>query len=528
MTDVEHETATLLDELARILGPQDVLRGRSDREFFSTDVFDSGVVAAAVIRPGSIETLARSIAAVTRAKYAVFPRGGGLSYTKGYLPERPNSVVIDTTQLNDIVEVNTTDMYVVVEAGVTWHQLYERLRPERVRTPFFGTGSGLYATVGGTLSQNAMNYGSTRFGPASESVLGLEVVLADGRRVILGSAATPYQPSPFFRGYGPDLVGLFLADNGALGVKATATLRLIRYPESIDYASFDFTTEATFAAALSEIGRSNVASECFGYDPSFLTKRLAVRDLAGDFRRLAGIAKSGRSLLGGVSAAFKVAAAGRRYLEGTQYALHAVVEGRNDTETDAALSLINKIASSHNGKPIPTTLPQVIRATPFGPPNLLLGAGGERWIPVHAVVPHSRLQATMKAMDEYFDSHADVVARHGIDWGYIVLAAGTSGCLIEPAFYWHDIRGNYIEHYLESGFLKNLENHPPDLDARRAVAKIRSDLAQVFMKLGAAHFQIGRFYPYKESRDPTTFELLQHIKGTVDPDNLMNPGALGF
>lgn len=521
------ETA-LITALEGRLGTEFVVTDPGERQFYSSDVFSSGEVAALVVRPGSIDELGETVATATKAGYSIVPRGGGLSYTDGYIPDRPRSIIVDTQRLNRITEINTEDMHVTAECGVTWKQIYDALKEAGVRTPFFGTGSGLHATVGGTLSQNAINYGSTLHGTASDSVLGLDIVPASGKLLRTGSAATPYEPSPFFRTYGPDLTGLFLADNGALGIKAAATLRLIPWPAVTRFASFDFATHVAFAGALSEISRQAVAAECFGYDPFFITQRLKVRDLAGDLVRLAGVARAGRTVLGGLADAFKVAAAGRRYLEGTRYALHVVVEGRDEAEADSALAIAKRAASAHDGKEIDNTLPQVVRGNPFGPPNLLLGAGGERWIPVHALVPHSRLVATMDALDAYFDENAEVVEAHSIEWGYIVLACGTSACLIEPAFYWKDSLEELHKRYLEPGFLRKLPRHPANPEARAAVSRIREDLAEMFMLAGAVHFQIGKFYRYRESRTPGTFELLQALKAHLDPEGLMNPGALGL
>jgi FAD/FMN-containing dehydrogenase len=50
----------------------------------------------------------------------------------------------------------------------------------------------------------------------------------------------------------------------------------------------------------------------------------------------------------------------------------------------------------------------------------------------------------------------------------------------------------------------------------------------MFMRMGAAHFQIGRFYPYRDSRHGDTFALLRAVKQHVDPDGLINPGVLGL
>src|SRR5690606_9073548 len=112
------------------------------------------------------------------AGVAVSTRGGAMSYTRGHVPVRPDTVIIDATGLDRILEVNTVDRYVTVEPGVTWAQLRAALRGTGFRTPYIGTLSGNFATVGGGLSQNATGMGRVTL---ADHVMGLEVVLGDGR-----------------------------------------------------------------------------------------------------------------------------------------------------------------------------------------------------------------------------------------------------------------------------------------------------------------------------------------------------------
>ena len=126
-----------------------------------------------------------------------------------------NSVTIDLRGIDQVFEINETDMYVRVGVGCTWHNLYTALKARGLRTPYFGPMSGYSATVGGALSQGSFFLGSTEYGTVMDSVLSLEMVLADGSIVHTGSDSAA-GVAPFYRNYGPDLTGLFLADTGAL------------------------------------------------------------------------------------------------------------------------------------------------------------------------------------------------------------------------------------------------------------------------------------------------------------------------
>ena len=266
-------TSDLVRDLVAQLGAEIVLQDPDNRTFFSHDVVHTAEHdVACVLQPRTIAELRHGVSLITAAGRAVIPRGGGASYTKGYLATTPGAVLIDTTSLARIVSIDTSAMTVTVECGVTWKALEEALRPHGVRTPFWGPMSGAFATVGGALSQHAIIWGAARYGVSGDSVLGLEVVLADGSLLRTGSDGTRGGTS-FYRNYGPDLTGLFLGDAGAFGIKATATLRLMRLPAAVATASFSFATHDALTLAMCELARIGVLSECFGLDPVLRRQR---------------------------------------------------------------------------------------------------------------------------------------------------------------------------------------------------------------------------------------------------------------
>ena len=176
-----------LDTLQRALGDR-VIADAATRDYYANDVFwQPGIPPLAVVLPQTREEAAEAVRLATDAGLSVVPRGGGMSYTKGYLPDRADSVVIDSRKLNRILEVNTDDRYITVEAGCTWEKVNEALDGTGLRTGYWGPLSGINATVGGALSQNSAFFGSARNGVVADSVLGVTVVLADGRIVTTGS-----------------------------------------------------------------------------------------------------------------------------------------------------------------------------------------------------------------------------------------------------------------------------------------------------------------------------------------------------
>jgi FAD/FMN-containing dehydrogenase len=516
-----------LAALRALLGADDVIVDAGELAFYSTDVYRRAEVDAALaIRPRSVDHLQAAVALCTAAGLAVIPRGGGLSYTGGFLPVRAGSVMVDMLGLDRIVEINETDMYVTVECGATWKSLYETLKARGLRTPYFGPMSGYGSTVGGALSQGSVFLGSTRYGTTAESVLGLEVVLADGSLLRTGSAGGEHSPGPFFRHYGPDLTGLFLHDAGALGFKARATLRLMKTPRHTGFIAFTFARQAELFAAMSEISRRGLASECYAADPYIWGMRLWDDDLGRDVSRMVGVVKSGRGLAGGLKDAVRMAVAGRKALQDVEYAMNVAVDGNSQAEVDLALAEVRAIASK--GREIEATVPRMVRGAPFMPPNDVLGPKGQRWAPSHGIAPHSRIAALADDLVAFFDERRTVLETHGIEWGFVAFAISTSAVLLEPMLYWPGARERYHERVIAPAHLAKLPVLAADPAAAAAMQALRDDLSRFWMTHGCAHLQVGKTYRYLESRQPPVRTLIEQLKAALDPRGLVNPGSLGL
>ena len=245
---------------------------------FGSDLHHDGPAPLALVRPSSIDSLCQVVRTATTHHRAVVPRGGGVSYTAGYTPADPGAVLIDTGALDRVVEISTNDGYVTVEAGCTWSALADALTPTGYRPAFFGPFSGAFATVGGAISQSAVVWGAGRHGASGEAVLSVGLVLADGSLLRTGHDATGRPDgtaaAPYFRPYGPDLTGLFLGDCGALGVKATVTLRLVEIPAALTPLTFTFDQDDDLVAAMSELARRELGSTVVATDAAMARQRI--------------------------------------------------------------------------------------------------------------------------------------------------------------------------------------------------------------------------------------------------------------
>lgn len=494
---------------------------------YRTDVFFAAPCApVAVAKPASVEAVQALVRAAAQTGFVLAPRGAGLSYSDGYIPANDHTVIVDLRALDRIVEINGPDRYVIVQAGVTWEQLYVALQGTGLRTPFWGTFSGKHATIGGALSQGAKFFGSGNRGSAAESVLGLEVVVGDGSVVMTGSAGTPHQPTPFYRYYGPDLTGVFLGDCGAYGIKTGVALQLIPAAAHLRTASFGFGHAAQMFAAMTEIGASMIASECFAMDPFLVDLRMRFEGLQEDLQSFRDVFAAQRSVLAGIRDAASLALHGRRFLQDSGFLMSAVTEGDEDAEAESRMRRVRAIVAKNGGREVPNSLPKVVRASPFRRLNRLLGPSGERIVWFHAMLPNSRAVELYVETEKMFDKFNDEVKAHGLRWGYLISVNGPSTFGIEPIVYFHDVALPIHAQYIDADHFAKLPKHPADASAHAAVARIRDAIIGRWTEMGATHLQIGRRYPFMSTRTDGTRAALQAMKRTFDPQGLFNPGVL--
>ncbi len=496
-----------------------VITDATELDYFATDVYSQGQPLLAVLRPADANALAAAVKQLVDAGVAIIARGGGMSYTSGYLATQQPTVLVDTSSLNQVVEINVEDAYVVVDAGVTWEALQKALNEKNVRTPYFGPMSGSHATVGGALSQGSVFHGSARYGSAADTVLGVEVVTANGDVLRTGSSAAA-NTSPFFRWYGPDMTGVFLGDCGLLGIKTRAVLRLLPKHTQIDYLSWQFERSDQLMGAMGALARAGLASETAAFDPSLSQIRMRRASLTADVKTLGNVIKKG-----GLMQGLKLVTKGRDFLDPDLFTLHITLEADSAGEIAARVEAAKKAVQPF-GHEVENSVPKVMAANPFAAKNSMLGSSGERWAPIHAIVPHSSSTQMFNALQALFAREKPMMDQHGLFIGTLMSTVGAQATLIEPCIYWPDSHNAFHIRTVDADHRAKIGCPGEHLEARAAADDLKRKIADTMRAQGAVNFQIGKFYTYREGRDPAALAMLDAIKAQLDPKGLMNPGVL--
>lgn len=520
----------VVSALRQLLGHAHVSTDPAELELCAVDFSEIRLATPAVIAtPGSTTDVRGIVELARRFRAPLVPRGASMSYTLGPIPKKEGSIIVDMRRMNRILSLDLEGLSVTVEPGVTWAQLRAAVADCDYELPFHGTFSGLRATVGGGLGNLALGWGK---GDITTYLLGMEVVLPDGRLLHTGAMATdPDHPGLIC--YGPDLTGVFVHDAGSFGIKTKACFRLERKPGGTAYGAWGFRDEDQALELMCEIARLGVATNCFVYGPYhhevFRSRPRPDPGAARAMLRTVARGSSGR-LNAMRNVADLVRGGSLSFLGRWPWSVQLVVDGSSQGAANASLRVARRAARRLGGTAIPPSLIIAMRTMPFLPiDDLIVGMNGESCFPSNCTVALSRGRELKRALDEFFAAQQSHMLEQGLSVTRLYLT--TANCFgVEPIIYWQDRMNPLRLSVLNEERRRRFGQLPSRPHAREAALALREKMVkEVFTPFRPGHVQIGKYYPYRESRhNPDCWSVLEDIKRAVDPDRLMNPGALGL
>src|SRR6266436_6004655 len=235
---------TIARDLAAIVGPKHVRAARAERMTFAMDGLPTHRrVPDMVVLPGSREELIAVVRLLAALGVPFVPRGAGTGLSGGALADA-GTVLLVLTRLKRILKLDRENRLAVVEPGVVNAKLGAAARPHGLQyAPDPSSQSA--CTIGGNVAENAGGPHCLKYGVTANHILALEVLLADGSVVDIGSSGG--EP------WGPDLVGLFVGSEGNFGIATRITVRLTPLPRAVRTMLADFNGLRTAGEAVSAI-----------------------------------------------------------------------------------------------------------------------------------------------------------------------------------------------------------------------------------------------------------------------------------
>lgn len=216
---------SLAKKLEAIVGKENVFTSEADRQNYA---YDSCVwkpcVPGGVVRPTHTEQVGALVELLYGEGIPMTVRGAGTNLSGGTIPDTSDTVVILTQALNRIIEINTEDLYAIVEPGVITAPMAAKIASLGLFYPP-DPGSMSVSTIGGNINENSGGLRGLKYGTTKDYVMGAQVYANTGDLVKCGSrcvkCATGYAISP-----------LLVGSEGTLAVLTQATLKLVPPPKA--------------------------------------------------------------------------------------------------------------------------------------------------------------------------------------------------------------------------------------------------------------------------------------------------------
>jgi glycolate oxidase len=239
-----------IDALVKILGKEYVLSTPEDLAVYGYDGTFAEGQPDLVVLPDTTEQVSQVLKFAAETRTPVVPRGMGSGLAAGSVPLSDGGIILCLTRMNRILEIDTENATVRAEAGVITADLQTAV--EKIGLFYPPDPSSIkHSTIGGNVACNAGGPRCLKYGVTGDYVLGLTVVLADGRILKTGQKTIKD-----VTGY--DLNGLFTGSEGTLGVVTEVLLRLVAKPRYARTALAEFNSLVDASRTVNAILRAGI------------------------------------------------------------------------------------------------------------------------------------------------------------------------------------------------------------------------------------------------------------------------------
>lgn len=454
-----------IKELIRIVGQDNVKTDEIERLCYSRDLSVHEAVPDVIVFVKTTEEVSNIMALANKEKIPVTPRGSGTSAVGGALAAK-GGILLDLSRMNRILEIDKKNGYVIVEPGIICNQLNLALSPTHFFPP--DPASANLASLGGMVSTNASGNRALKYGTTKHYVLGLEVVLADGRVIqtgsILGKTSSGY-----------DLTHLFTQSEGTLGIITKIILKILPVPEYIAFGEARFKTTLDAGKAASDILTSGIAlSSCEIFD------RVCI-DVVNK-------------------------AMGLNIPDEVGCLLFIEIDG-NKKAVQEGIEKINKICQLNNG----------IENRWEDDPSKRL----KMWAARQGIIASLSKVKRGSRMQSIVD-----------DPGIPITKIPEAIMEIKKISERHNIPISTFGHIGDGNLHPVVMSDPRDKDQWKRIEAAAKDLIDLTMRLKGtltAEHGIGMAKsPYIRKELGNNLEVMKEIKKTLDPNNILNPGKMGF
>ena len=248
MTKFHPISESILAQLTAVVTPTNISTAEAERQLRAQDMSQHPPrMSEVVVWPTTAQQVADVLRIANEQLIPVTPWGAGSSLEGNPIPLF-GGISLSMERMNAVVTVFEADFQVTVQPGLGYKDLNKKLARYGL---FFAPDPGANASIGGMLANNAAGSRTVKYGAAKDNVLAMEVALADGRLIRVGSRSIK-------QASGYDLLHLFIGSEGTLGVITSATLKLAPMPAVMSSVLAAFPSVETAVAAVIEIRSSGL------------------------------------------------------------------------------------------------------------------------------------------------------------------------------------------------------------------------------------------------------------------------------